>query len=129
MTSQFELFKDILVTIVTQDNTVVAGRMSAETTHLQAAEGPSAHRADDMLAAIGEALGHDGLFADLHKLRDSIVEVIPWESEGTLEIDNIRSELNLSQAQAPALTRHLEALVRQGRIYRTIDNTYTKSED
>lgn len=129
MTSAFELFRDVFVTIVTQDNTIVVGRVTADTNELQASEGPSAHRADDMIAAISEALGHDELFANVLELWDQIVEVIPWESEGALEIDDIRSALNLSEAQTPALRRHLAVLVRQARIYRTINNAYAKPED
>jgi len=124
MTDQFELFKDVFVTIVTQDNTIVVGHVGHDASRVQAAEGPSANRAWDMIGAIGEALGHDSLFADVDALRDSIDEMIPWEGEGFVDIDDIARDLGLKESQHPALQRHLNAMVKQGRLTKTDSDTY-----
>lgn len=129
MSNPLELIKLLLVTAVLEDGTVFAGRIGEDELEIVAAEGSSAHRAHDALSAIAEAMNHDELFSDMHDLRDQIVDGIPYQSDGAIDVSTLARRMGVQPQQELALLPHLTAMVKQGRIAKTPDDTYFTPED
>lgn len=128
MSNPLELINTLLVTIVTEDHTVIAGRIGADELELLAAEGASSDRAQDILTGIGEALAHDEMFFDRDEFLDQVFTELPYEPE-TMFLGDLAAALGRGLGQRDALRRKLYELERHGNVRRFPNDRFSLPED